>query len=46
MKKTVREIAAVIEEFAPKRLQEDYDNAGLQVGNPDMEVSAVLLCLD
>ncbi|MDE5874615.1 MAG: Nif3-like dinuclear metal center hexameric protein, partial [Muribaculaceae bacterium] len=46
MKKTVREIAAVIEEFAPKRLQEDYDNAGLQVGDPDMEVSAVLLCLD
>ncbi|MDE6716659.1 MAG: Nif3-like dinuclear metal center hexameric protein [Muribaculaceae bacterium] len=42
----VREIAAVIESFAPKRLQEDYDNAGLQVGNPDMEVSAVMLCLD
>lgn len=43
---TVREIAAAIEEFAPKGLQEDYDNAGLQVGCPDMEVSAVLLCLD
>ncbi|MDE6577563.1 MAG: Nif3-like dinuclear metal center hexameric protein [Muribaculaceae bacterium] len=46
MKQTVKDIAAVIEEFAPKHLQEDYDNAGLQVGNPDMEVSAVLLCLD
>lgn len=42
----VRDIASLIEEFAPKSLQEDYDNAGLQVGNPDMEVSAALLCLD
>ncbi|MDE7413868.1 MAG: Nif3-like dinuclear metal center hexameric protein [Muribaculaceae bacterium] len=42
----VKEITAAIEAFAPRRLQEDYDNAGLQVGNPDMEVSAVLLCLD
>lgn len=46
MKKTVREIATVIEAFAPKRLQESYDNAGLQIGHPDMEVSAVMLCLD
>ena len=42
----VKEISAAIEDFAPKDLQESYDNAGLQVGNPDMEVSAVLLCLD
>lgn len=42
----VKDIAAAIENFAPKSLQEDFDNAGLQVGNPDMEVSAVLLCLD
>lgn len=42
----VRDIAGIIEAFAPKRLQEDYDNAGLQVGDPDMEVSATLLCLD
>lgn len=42
----VREIASAIEEFAPLTLQESYDNAGLQVGNPDMAVSAVLLCLD
>lgn len=43
---TVRDIAKVIEHYAPKALQEDYDNAGLQVGNPDMEISGVLLCLD
>ena len=42
----VREIASAIEEFAPLRLQESYDNAGLQVGDPEAEVSAVLLCLD
>lgn len=42
----VKEIAAIIEEFAPRELQEQYDNAGLQVGNPEAEVSAALLCLD
>lgn len=42
----VKDIAEVIEEFAPKKLQESYDNAGLQVGDPSMDVSAVLLCLD
>ena len=43
---TVRDIAAAIEDFAPKSLQESYDNAGLQVGNPDATVSGILLCLD
>lgn len=42
----VKEIADVIEDFAPKNLQESYDNAGLQVGNPEAGISAVLLCLD
>ena len=42
----VRDIAKIIETYAPKALQEDYDNAGLQVGDPDMEVSGLLLCLD
>lgn len=43
---TVQDIASVIEEFAPLPLQEDYDNAGLQVGFRDRHVSAVMLCLD
>lgn len=43
---TVADIAKVIEAFAPKSLQESYDNAGLQVGNPGMPVTAALLCLD
>lgn len=42
----VKDIAHIIEEFAPRELQESYDNAGLQVGNPEMEVTASLLCLD
>lgn len=32
--------------MAPLSLQESYDNAGLQIGNPEMPVSAVLVCLD
>lgn len=42
----VKEIAAAIEAFAPRSLQESYDNAGLQVGDPEMNVSAALICLD
>lgn len=42
----VIDIAKAIEEYAPKSLQESYDNTGLQLGNPDMQVSGVLLCLD
>lgn len=42
----VKDICACIEQFAPRTLQESYDNAGLQVGIPDMDVSAVMLCLD
>lgn len=43
---TVSDIAEALEDFAPKELQESYDNAGLQIGNPDMPVTAALLCLD
>jgi dinuclear metal center YbgI/SA1388 family protein len=42
----VREITDHIESFAPLSYQESYDNAGLQTGNPDQEVSAVLICMD
>lgn len=35
-----------LERFAPLPLQEDYDNAGLQVGLTEVEVSGALLCLD
>ncbi len=42
----VIDICAAIEDVAPRALQESYDNAGLQVGDYQMNVSAALLCLD
>lgn len=42
----VKDICTAIEELAPKTLQESYDNSGLQIGNPEMNVSGILLCLD
>jgi len=42
----IREVVHALERFAPLPLQEDYDNAGLQVGLTETEVSGALLCLD
>ncbi len=42
----IKQIAQVIEEVAPLMYQESYDNCGLQVGDPDSEVSGALLTLD
>lgn len=42
----LREIIYHFNESAPIALQEDYDNSGLQTGNPDMEVNGALICLD
>ncbi|MDE6450794.1 MAG: Nif3-like dinuclear metal center hexameric protein [Odoribacter sp.] len=42
----VKNIAALLEDFAPLSLQESYDNAGLVCGNPEAEVSSALLTLD
>ena len=42
-----REIADLIEQRAPLSLQEDFDNAGVQVGRLDTtDVTGVLLCTD
>ena len=43
---TVRDIIAVIEEFAPLSIQEGWDNSGLCVGSPDDEVTSALFALD
>ncbi len=43
---TIKDIMAALDEWAPRSLQEDYDNSGLQVGDPFAEVSAALVCLD
>ena len=42
----IRDIVALIEEFAPLSLQESYDNSGLVVGRLDDEVKGVLLAVD
>ena len=42
----IKDLAAVIESFAPLSLQESYDNSGLVVGNPEDEVHSALLAVD
>jgi len=42
----VKDITALIEAIAPPAYQESYDNAGLQTGDPEQSIEAVLLCLD
>jgi len=43
---TIREIKQVLEHYAPLELQEEYDNSGLLIGNPEMEISKVLVAVD
>jgi len=42
----LRNLIKYLEEKAPISLQEIYDNSGLILGNPDNEISGVLVCLD
>jgi len=46
MRVKVKEVLSALERFAPLPLQESWDNAGLQVGLTETEVSGALLCLD
>lgn len=43
---TVKDVARIIEQLAPIGYQESYDNSGLSVGVPSMEISSILLCFD
>lgn len=40
------EITSYIDSIAPPAYQESYDNAGLIVGDPSMEITSALICLD
>lgn len=40
------EITSHLESIAPLNYQEDYDNSGLIIGNPNDEISAALVALD
>lgn len=42
----ISEITHYLETIAPLQLQEDYDNAGLIVGNPETIVTGILFTLD
>ena len=42
----LKDICATLERLAPLRLQDEWDNSGLQVGFPDAEIRRVLVCLD
>lgn len=40
------QIVSILEETVPALWQEDYDNSGLIVGDPQMDVSKALVCVD
>jgi len=42
----IRDVAKIIEEFAPLQFQETYDNAGLIIGSPEEIVNGALISLD
>jgi len=42
----IKDVISTLEQFAPLPLQESFDNAGLQIGLTEADVSGVLLCLD
>lgn len=42
----VKEVVSALERFAPLPLQDGFDNAGMQIGLTDAEVTGALLCLD
>ena len=42
----IKKVIDALERFAPLPLQEDWDNAGLQIGLTETEASGALLCLD
>jgi len=42
----LKELTSYLESIAPLSYQEDYDNSGLIVGEPDTEISSALISLD
>jgi dinuclear metal center YbgI/SA1388 family protein len=42
----IRHVTDVLEHWAPKPLQESYDNTGLLTGNPSQKVTGILVTLD
>ncbi len=42
----IKEVTAFLEKIAPRAYQESYDNAGLLTGNPETEITGMLISLD
>jgi dinuclear metal center YbgI/SA1388 family protein len=42
----IKDVTTALEAWAPPQLQENYDNCGLQVGDPETEITSALVCLD
>ena len=42
----IKEITSFLETIAPLSYQEDYDNSGLIIGEPDTEITSALISLD
>lgn len=42
----VKDIIRIMENYAPSKLKEDYDNVGLMVGDSNEEVTSILVALD
>lgn len=42
----IETIISQLESWAPPHLQESYDNSGLIVGNSQIEITSVIICLD
>lgn len=42
----IKEIISLVEEYAPLKWQAGFDNSGLLCGDPEREVTSVLLCID
>ncbi|MBR1396862.1 MAG: Nif3-like dinuclear metal center hexameric protein [Selenomonadaceae bacterium] len=45
-KANVQTVCDAMNRIAPKHLAEDWDNPGLLVGDPHMEINKILVCLD
>ncbi len=42
----IKDVTNYLESIAPSSFQESYDNSGLIVGNPNTEITGVIICLD
>ena len=42
----IKEIISLLEDYAPLKFQASFDNSGLLCGNPEQELTSILLCID